>query len=192
MDLRKNLTPAILAYDGIQYTSMAPTVFEVGQFAYVQQHVRILSGFYGALRPMDGVTPYRLEMQARAKAGGCRSLYEFWGDDLYRAVVDDSRIIVNLASVEYARCVERYLTPDDRFITCVFGELEGGRVVQKGVYAKMARGDMVRFMAETGVEAPEQLRGFDRGGYRFDEARSSEREYVFVRRKSAAGRGTGG
>ena len=182
MNLRENLTPAILAYDGIQYTCMAPAVFEDRQFDYVQRHLRILSGFYGVLRPMDGVVPYRLEMQARAKVEGCRNLYEYWGEALYRAVVDESRVIVNLASAEYARCIERYLTPGDRFITCVFGEPEGDRVVQKGVYAKMARGDMVRYMAEIGAETPEQLRAFDRSGYRFDEARSTETEYVFIRR----------
>ena len=181
MDLRRNLTPAILAYDGIQYATMGPAVFEDEQLDYVQRNLRILSGFYGVLRPMDGVAPYRLEMQAKAKPGGCRSLYDFWGDSIYRAVVDDSRVIVNLASVEYSRCVERYLAPGDRFVTCVFGELEGGRIVQKGVYAKMARGDMVRYMAEIGAEAPEQLKAFDRSGYRFDESRSTETEYVFIR-----------
>lgn len=181
MNLRDALTPAILAYDGIQYASMGPSVFEDDQFDYVQRHMRILSGFYGVLKPMDGVVPYRLEMQAKAKVAGTRNLYEFWGEELYREVVDDSGIIVNLASVEYSRCIEKYLSPRDRFITCVFGQLERGKVVQKGVYAKMARGDMVRYMAEIEAEAPEQLKAFDRSGYCFDEARSTETEYVFIR-----------
>ena len=77
MDLYRNLTPAILAYDGIQYTYMAPAVFEDGQYAYVQDHLRILSGFYGVVKPMEGVVPYRLEMQAKAAVNGTRSLYEF-------------------------------------------------------------------------------------------------------------------
>ena len=182
MDLRYGLTPAILAYDGIQYTYMAPAVFEDGQFNYVQEHLRILSGFYGALRPMDGVVPYRLEMQARLAVDGHKNLYEFWGDTLYREVRDDSRVLINLASREYARCIERYLQPEDRYITCVFGEPEGERIVQKGVYAKMARGEMVRFLAGLRAETPEQLKSFDWSGYRFEEARSSESEYVFLRR----------
>ena len=182
MDLRHGLTPAILAYDGIQYTYMAPAVFEDGQFNYVQEHLRILSGFYGALRPMDGVAPYRLEMQARLAVDGHKNLYEFWGDTLYREVRDDSRVLINLASREYARCIERYLQPEDRYITCVFGEPEGERIVQKGVYAKMARGEMVRFLAGLRAETPEQLKSFDWSGYRFEEARSSESEYVFLRR----------
>ena len=138
MDLTKNLTPALLAYDGIQYTYMAPAVFEDGQFDYVQEHLRILSGFYGVVKPLDGVVPYRLEMQAKAAVDGHRNLYDFWGDSLYREVMDDSRILINLASKEYAKCIEKYLRPDDRYITCVFGEPTGGRVVQKGVYAKAA------------------------------------------------------
>lgn len=181
MELNARLTPAILAYQGIAYQYMAPAVFADHQFDYVQAHLRILSGFYGVLRPMDGVTPYRLEMQARAAVNGARDLYEYWGDKLYRAVLDDSRVIVNLASKEYSRCIEPYLTPADTYLTCVFGELTGGRVVQKGVYAKMARGEMVRYMAERQIEDPEKMRGFDRLGYRFSEELSSEAKYVFLR-----------
>ena len=181
MDLRKGLTPAILAYDGIQYTYMAPAVFEDGQFDYVQEHLRILSGFYGVVKPLDGVVPYRLEMQAKAKLPGFRNLYEFWGEDLYREVMDESRVLVNLASKEYSKCIEKYLKPGDRYITCIFGEPEGDKIVQKGVYAKMARGEMVRFMAGMQAETPEQMKDFSWSGYRFEEGRSSETEYVFVR-----------
>ena len=181
MDLRKGLTPAILAYDGIQYTYMAPAVFEDGQFDYVQEHLRILSGFYGVVKPLDGVVPYRLEMQAKAKLPGFRNLYEFWGEDLYREVMDESRVLVNLASKEYSKCIEKYLKPGDRYITCIFGEPEGDKIVQKGVYAKMARGEMVRFMAGMQAETPEQMKDFSWSGYRFEEGRSSETEYVFLR-----------
>jgi cytoplasmic iron level regulating protein YaaA (DUF328/UPF0246 family) len=181
MDLRWNLTPAILAYDGIQYTYMAPAVFEDGQYDYVQEHLRILSGFYGVVRPLDGVVPYRLEMQAKASVDGYRNLYDFWGDSMYREVMDESRVLINLASKEYSKCIEKYLQPGDRYITCVFGETSGDKVVQKGVYAKMARGEMVRYMAGIQAEDPEQIKGFDWSGYRFDEGRSTETEYVFIR-----------
>ena len=181
MDLYRNLTPALLAYDGIQYTYMAPAVFEDGQFDYVQKHLRILSGLYGVVKPMDGVVPYRLEMQAKAAAAGYRNLYDFWADALYREVMDDSRVLINLASKEYSKCIEKYLQPNDRYITCIFGELEGGKIVQKGVYAKMARGEMVRFMAGIQAEEPEEIRDFSQSGYQFDESRSSDTEYVFIR-----------
>ena len=181
MDLRCNLVPALLAYDGIQYTYMAPTVFEDGHLAYVQEHLRILSGFYGVLRPFDGVVPYRLEMQAKAAVDGSKNLYEYWGDSLYREVVDDSRVIVNLASKEYSKAVERYLQPGDVYITCVFGELANGKVVQKGVYAKMARGEMVRYLAGVQATEPEQLKGFAWSDYTYDAARSTDSSYVFLR-----------
>lgn len=182
MDLRRNLTPALLSYEGIAFQYMAPSVFEDGQFAYVQEHLRILSGFYGVLRPMDGVVPYRLEMQAKAGIDGTKNLYEYWGDRLYQEVLDSSRVIVNLASKEYSRCIESYLTENDRYISCVFGELENGKIVQKGMYVKMARGEMVRFMAERDIVHPEEMREFDRLGYRFSMELSTETEYVFLKR----------
>ena len=83
MRLRANLTPAVLAYDGIQYQYMAPRVFENAQLDYVAEHLNILSGFYGILKAMDGVVPYRLEMQAKLPAAGCKNLYDFWGSRLY-------------------------------------------------------------------------------------------------------------
>ena len=181
MDLRRNLTPALLAYDGIQYTYMAPAVFEDGHLAYVQDHLRILSGFYGVLKPFDGVVPYRLEMQAKAAVDGFSNLYDFWGNSLYREVIDDDRIIVDLASKEYSKAIEKYLQPTDTYITCVFGELAGGKVMQKGVYAKMARGEMVRYLASVQASEPDQIKQFTWSDYTFDEARSTDTSFVFVR-----------
>ena len=121
MNLERNLTPALISYEGIQYQYMAPAVFSDKEWEYVQRHLRILSGFYGVLKPLDGVTPYRLEMQAKAKVDENGNLYEFWGDKLYQEVMDEDRIIINLASKEYSKCIEKYLQPADRFITCIFG-----------------------------------------------------------------------
>ena len=159
---------------------MAPAVFGGTESEYVQEHLRILSGFYGVLKPFDGVVPYRLEMQAKASDAG--DLYRFWGDRIYREVTEGDRVILNLASKEYSRCVEKYLQPEDRFITCVFGELSDGKVKQKGTFAKMARGEMVRFLAERRAEDPEEAKGFDRLGYRFSEEFSGEDEIVFLRK----------
>ncbi len=181
MDLYRQLTPAVLSYEGIAYQYMAPAVFEEGQLDYVQEHLRILSGFYGVLKAMDGVTPYRLEMQAKASIDGCKDLYALWGSRIYEQVRDESGIILNLASREYSRCVEKYLTDGDTYITCVFGEAAGGRFVTKGTYAKMARGEMVRFMAERKMERPEEVKEFRRLGYVFREDMSTDTEYVFER-----------
>jgi hypothetical protein len=181
MDLRHALTPAVLSYEGIAYQYMAPEVFEDNQLDFVQEHLRILSAFYGVLKPLDGVKPYRLEMQAKASLAGCKNLYDFWGDKLYQAVRDDTGVIINLASKEYSKCIEKYLTPQDTYITCTFGEISGDRIVTKGTYAKMARGEMVRFMAENRIEDPEEIKNFDRLGYRYREDLSSAAELIFER-----------
>lgn len=181
MDLYKNLTPAVLSYEGIAYQYMAPAVFEDGQFDYVQEHLRILSGFYGVLKAMDGVTPYRLEMQARAAIDGSRDLYDLWSGRIYEEVRDESGVIINLASKEYSKCIEKYLTDKDTYITCTFGEMAKGKLITKGTYAKMARGEMVRFMAEKKIEEPEEIKKFDRLGYIFREDLSTDTEYIFER-----------
>lgn len=179
MDLKRQLTPAALAYEGIAYQYMAPAVFETAQYDYIQEHLRILSAFYGVLKPMDGVTPYRLEMQAKASIHGHKDLYELWGRRLYESVRDDSGLIINLASKEYSKCIEKYLTSQDRYITVTFCEKSEDRLVTKGTYAKMARGDMVRFLAEKNIEKPEDIQRYDRLGYVFREELSTASEYVF-------------
>lgn len=181
MDLEQGLTPAVLSYEGIAYQYMAPAVFEKSQYAYVQEHLRILSAFYGVLKPMDGVTLYRLEMQAKVAVDGAKDLYGFWGKQLYDEVMDQSRIVINLASKEYSKCLEKYLQPGDTWITCNFVEEVNGKMVTKGTYAKMARGEMVRFMAEHQVEDPENIKKFDRLSYQYREELSDDRTYTFVR-----------
>ena len=182
MDLYNRLTPAVLAYEGIAFQYMAPSVFEIQQFEYLQNYLRILSAFYGVLKPMDGVTPYRLEMRAKAEIEETTNLYDYWGDRLYHSVIDDSRTIINLASKEYSKCIERYLSDKDNYITITFCELSGDKLVTKGTYAKMARGEMVRFMAENNIENPIDIQKFDRLGYTFRGNLSSEMEYVFERK----------
>ena len=180
MDLKKILTPALISYEGIQYQYMAPRVFSASEWDYVQEHLRILSGFYGVVKPLDGVTPYRLEMQAKVMIGEYKNLYAFWGDKLYQKVIDVDRVIINLASKEYSKCIEKYLKPEDTYITCVFGEWKNGKVVQKGTQAKMARGEMVRFCAENQIQNPEEMKRFNRLEYHFEEELSSDKEYVFL------------
>lgn len=185
MDLKTRLTPAILAYDGIAFQHMAPRVFESAHFSYVQHHLRILSGFYGVLKPLDGVRPYRLEMQAPLKLGTYKNLYEYWGNILYKQVSDEDGVILNLASKEYAKCIEPFLTSKNRYITCVFAEMSKGRMVQKGTFAKMARGEMVRYMAERQIENPEDIKQFHGLGYQFREDLSNKTQYVFERKKES-------
>lgn len=181
MDLNRSLTPALLAYEGIQYQYMAPSVFDREQLTYVKEHLRILSGFYGLLRPFDGVTPYRLEMAAPLKAEGSRDLYAFWGDKLAQALAKQTDLVVNLASKEYSKAVAPHLPPSVIFLTCTFGQETDGKVVEKGTMCKMARGQMVRWMAEHQVRQAEALQAFDQLGYRFSPAHSDPKHYVFLK-----------
>ena len=182
MDLYNRLTPAVLAYEGIQYQYMAPGVFTEQAFDYIQEHLRILSGFYGILKPFDGVTPYRLEMQAKLRVGEAKDLYAYWGNIPAKAIFAETDCIVNLASKEYSVCVSKYLPDNVRFITCVFGEEKDGKVIEKGTMCKMARGEMVRYMAENRIKDPEQIKCFDRMNYRFDSECSNREIFTFIRK----------
>lgn len=185
MDLYGYTTPAILSYDGIQYKYMAPQVFEYDYFDYIETHLRIISGFYGILKPFDGVVPYRLEMQAKLKTDFCRNLYDYWKDDIYRDLTQGDTTILNLASSEYSKVIEKYLTADTKYVTCIFGELFGGKVIEKGVYVKMARGEMVRFMAERAIEDLDEIKAFDRLGFVYKDELSDNNTFVFVKTMEA-------
>lgn len=181
MDLRRGLTPAILSYEGIQYRYMAPGVLESGQLDYLQEHLRILSGFYGLLRPFDGVTPYRLEMGAKLAVEGSGDLYAFWGPQLALSLARETDLVLDLASKEYSRAVAPHLPASVRLITCVFGALQDGKVVEKGTLCKMARGQMVRWLAERAVTEPEAVKEFRDLGYRYTNDLSETDRWVFLK-----------
>ena len=186
MNLHRNLTPAVLAYEGIQYQYMAPGVFTAREYDYIEEHLRILSGFYGVLRPFDGVTPYRLEMQAKLNVCNANSLYNYWNSRISERIFAETDCIVNLASREYSLCISNYLRPDIRFITCIFGEEKNGKIIEKGTQCKMARGEMVRYMAEHQIRQPEEMQAFDRLDYAFDPERSDNETYVFVKKEGSS------
>ena len=183
----RRVSAAVFSYVGIQYRSMAPEVMDEEALAWLAGHLWILSGLYGCVRPFDAVTPYRLEMGAKLAVDGARDLYAFWGDKLARAIEgagsgdnaaggDDAEghgtagagagavTLVNLASVGYARAVLPHLSPSTHVVTCIFGEaLRGGKPVQRATASKIARGSMVRWMAEYGVTDARELERFDVG-----------------------------
>ncbi|MDW7668166.1 MAG: peroxide stress protein YaaA [Bacillota bacterium] len=184
MNLYKGLTPAILSFDGLQYKYMGSAVFSTKEFEYLEEHLRILSGFYGIIRPFDGVVPYRLEMQSKLNGEKLDSLYEFWDDKLANQLFSETGIILNLASKEYSDIIFKHLSEDIRFITCVFGELIDGKVKEKGTLAKMARGDMVRFMAENQIEDIENIKTYNRLGYKFFDKLSDKNNYIFIKKEN--------
>ena len=181
MDLTKGFTPCILSYEGIQYKYMSPDSFSNKEFEYINKHLKILSGFYGVLKPFDGVTPYRLEMQAKLKTNNFKDLYDFWGDNIYKEVRKDSDIILNLASKEYSKTIEKYLTPEDKYITCIFGSLKGSKIKVKATEAKMARGLMVRYLATNNIHNINDIKNFSDLSFKYSEKHSSENEFVFLK-----------
>ena len=180
-----NARQAILAFKGDVYTGLQAETLSAAQLQFAQQHLRILSGLYGLLRPLDLMQAYRLEMGVRFATSGGRNLYEFWGDSLTRALntqlgKSGSRVLVNLASNEYFKSLQPGAL-DAEIITPVFKDLKGGKYKVISFYAKKARGQMARFIIDNELNEPGGLRRFRRDGYRYNRAESTAREPVFTR-----------
>lgn len=180
-------SPAIFSYDGIQYTYMSPSSFTDSMLEYAEKNLRIISGLYGLLRPLDGVGTYRLEMESPISIPGYGDLYSYWGGKIASSLMEDDRLLVNLASAEYSKAVLPYLPSTVTVVTPVFLDWEKGRYVSKGVYAKMERGEMVRFLAETRAETVEEIMKFSSRGYEFSRFLSDSNTLCFVRKDEEKG-----
>lgn len=181
-DIARRISPAVMSYHGIQYQSMAPEVMDAAQLAWLQDHLWILSGLYGCVRPFHGVSPYRLEMGAKLSVDGARDLYAFWGNRLAQAIAPagSDTTIVNLASAEYAKAVLPRLSTDVTVVTCLFGEgIRNGKPIQRSTASKKARGSMVRWMAENKLEDASELTAFNIG-YRHIPELSDKNTLVFM------------
>lgn len=183
LDLNNLQSPAILSYDGIAYTYMAPSIFDGDMYNYINENLYILSALFGALKSSDGVMPYRLEMQAKFEFLTFNNLYDFWGDKIYKLIHPSDGIIINLASKEYSDAVRPFISSSDRFIDINFVESVNNKLVTKATFAKMARGEMVRFMAENKIETIEELKNFDRLNFSFCSDLSTDNELFFERKK---------
>ena len=168
---QQETSPALLTYAGIQYQYMHSQVFDDSELDFLQNHLYILSALYGLLKPLDEIRCYRLEMQAKIPF----RLYDFWKDDLARQINDP--ILLNLASEEYAKCIRKY----KKLIDVRFVEKHKDKYVEKGVYAKMARGAMVRFIAINRIENIEEIKNFKEFDYEYAPEISHEFLYVFKR-----------
>ena len=168
---QQETSPALLTYAGIQYQYMHSQVFDDSELDFLQNHLYILSALYGLLKPLDEIRCYRLEMQAKIPF----RLYDFWKDDLARQINDP--ILLNLASEEYAKCIRKY----KKLIDVRFVEKHKDKYVEKGVYAKMARGAMVRFIAINRIENIEEIKNFKEFDYEYAPEMSHEFLYVFKR-----------
>ena len=185
-----NAKQAVLAFKGDVYTGLEADTLTAAQLAFAQKHLRILSGLYGLLRPLDLMQPYRLEMGLSFANRGGRNLYEFWGDDLTRSLnrqlkKSGTPILVNLASNEYFKAV-RPGQLEGEVITPVFKDLKNGKYKVISFFAKKARGQMARYIIEKEINDVAALKKFRVAGYRYSAAESTARELVFTRDEAPA------
>lgn len=183
----KNAKQALLAFRGDVYTGLDADSFDAADFGFAQDHLRILSGLYGLLRPLDLIQPYRLEMGTRFANARGANLYEFWGDRITDALAQaiaesGSSVLVNLASNEYFRAV-RPGRLEAGVITPVFKDYKGGKFKVVSFYAKKARGLMAAWLIRQRADDPAAIKDFAETGYRYDKKLSSTSEWVFTRRE---------
>jgi len=177
---------AVMSFDGDVYTGLDARSLDAGALGYVQDHVRILSGLYGVLRPLDQMHPYRLEMGTRLANRRGKDLYAFWGELVTGALnealaANGASALVNLASEEYFKSVKPKLLSVP-LVVPVFEDWKNGRYKIISFFAKRARGMMARYAAQQRITDPQALKAFDIDGYAFDESVSTEKTWVFRRR----------
>ena len=177
---------AVMSFDGDVYTGLDARTLAPGELGYVQDRVRILSGLYGLLRPLDGMHPYRLEMGTRLANPRGKDLYAFWGETVTAALNADiaaagATALVNLASEEYFRSVKPKLLEAPTIVP-VFEDWKNGKYKIISFFAKRARGMMARYAALHGITDPQALKEFDVDGYAFEAGASTEKQWVFRRR----------
>ena len=172
----------LLAYDGLVFKNIKAEEFTSEDFDFAHNHVRILDAFYGIVNPLDGVLPYRLEMQYKININD-KNLYKFWDNKLYKKLYSEDNVIVNLASEEYAKAVRVFLDKDDIFIDIDFKIHRDGKLKTMATWAKMARGQMIKYIVENRINNPEDLKDFTFNGYKFDTTLSTDKKYVFVKQE---------
>jgi hypothetical protein len=178
---------AVLSYAGSVYQGLDAAALDEKSLLFAQDHLRIISGLYGVLRPLDLIHPYRLEMSIKLKNPSGSDLYSYWKDKITVHLAEElgrqnDRTLVNLASNEYSSAIDRNRLKA-RVVTPVFRDYSKGSYKVLMVYAKKARGMMARFIVENEIDRPELLKEFDIEGYRYDEELSSKDEFVFLRKE---------
>lgn len=181
-----NARQAVLAFKGDVYLGMEAGTYTQRDFNFAQKNLRILSGLYGLLRPLDLIQPYRLEMGIHLPNNRGKDLYAFWGDRITHLLVDDlythrNKTLVNLASHEYFKSVNTALLPA-KLITPVFKDYSRGSYQVLGFFAKKARGSMASFIIRNRINRPSALKDFDTDGYRYNDELSTRSEWVFTRK----------
>ncbi len=176
---------AILAFSGEVFNGLQARSLNEADLLFAQEHIRLLSGLYGVLKPLDLILPYRLEMGIKMKIRRDNNLYDFWKKIIPGKIADetaaqDTQVLINLASNEYFRSIQPGSFPF-KIITPVFKESDGAGYRNVTVYAKKARGMMLRFIIQNRINNPEYLKAFDEDGYYFNSNFTNEKEWVFCR-----------
>lgn len=182
LDFKHGLSPALFSYDGIAYKYLGSDVLDDDSLNYLNDYLFILSGLYGVLRPFDGVGLYRLEMGARFLVDG-KSIYDFYSKDV-KELLKDEDCIINLASKEYSILVENNISDNTKIIDVVFASRYDGKLKVKATEAKMARGSMVRYMAENKITDIEKIKDFNLLDFEYSEEDSNENKIVFIKKGS--------
>ena len=180
---KENARPAIYAFNGDVYRGLDAYTIPENKIDYLQDTVRILSGLYGVLKPLDLMQPYRLEMGTKLKVNKNKNLYDFWKSDITKALNDelkDDELFINLASVEYFKAVDTK-TLKVPVVNVDFKELKNGEYKTIGIYAKLARGFMARHIVDENAKTIDDIKAFDMENYRFHEKLSGEHNLVFTR-----------
>ena len=170
----------LLAYDGLVFKNIKAEDFTKEDFDYANKHIRILDAFYGMVNPLDDILPYRLEMQYPIKIQG-NNLYKFWYDKIYNKLYSEDNVIVNLASEEYAKTVRRFLNEEDIFIDIDFKVNKDGKLKTLATLAKMARGQMVKYIIENKIDNPEDLKDFTFNSFKYCSNLSTSKKFVFIK-----------
>lgn len=170
----------LLAYDGLVFKNIKAEDFTKEDFDYANKHIRILDAFYGMVNPLDDILPYRLEMQYPIKIQG-NNLYKFWDDKIYKKLYSEDNVIVNLASEEYAKTVRRFLNEEDIFIDIDFKVNKDGKLKTLATLAKMARGQMVKYIIENKIDNPEDLKDFTFNSFKYCSNLSTSKKFVFIK-----------
>ena len=176
--------PALFAYVGLAFQSMHLHTWDHPSVMFAQDHLRILSGFYGVNRPLDSIYPYRLEMQAQGLSAQIDNLYSYWSDSLIKEMRKECTdgIYINLASKEYSQAILPYLKEKEHCIHIDFQMIKDGKRRVVATHAKMARGAMVAYIMRHQIDDPAQLKEFHQDDWQYDEDTSTRDHYVFVKR----------
>lgn len=179
-DINLKNAHALKCYDGLVFKNINTQDFNEKDIVFANNHIRILSGFYGVLTPLTYISPYRLEMGLKIQIENSKNLYDFWQNKIYKEIFKNNEIVINLASKEYTKCIVPFLKNNDNFINVDFITFKNGKYKTLATSAKIARGKMTRFIVKNKIDNIKDLKEFYCDEYSFNEALSNDKNFIFT------------